>query len=50
MQRPKLAYTVYGSESLNAYKAIEEKREREESEAVDIMCVKGSLNTHNAMS
>ena len=28
-------------------KAIEE---REESEAVDIMCVKGSLNTHNATS
>ena len=26
------------------------RREREESEAVDIMCVKGSLNTHNAMS
>ena len=23
---------------------------REESEAVDIMCVKGNLNTHNATS
>ena len=26
------------------------RREREESEAVDIMCMKGSLNTHNATS
>ena len=29
------------------YKAIEK---REKGEAVDIMCVKGSLNTHNATS
>ena len=28
----------------------EREREREKSEAVDIMCVKGSLNTHNATS
>ena len=38
---------MYGSESLNAYIAIEE---REKGEAVNIMCVKGSLNTHNVTS
>ena len=31
-------------------KPLRREREREEGEAVDIMCVKGSLNTHNATS
>ena len=44
-----LSWHIYGSESLNAHKAIEEGK-REKSEAVDIMCMKESLNTHDATS
>ena len=31
-------------------KPLRKEREGEESEAVDIMCVKGILNAHNATS